>query len=68
MSTNILKVVHAANVATVLSTWQLDGTAADGTHVRMGATSADVMRRRPDGTWGILIDDPWGADEYDAAG
>jgi hypothetical protein len=25
------------------------------------------MRRRPDGTWGILIDDPWGADEPDAA-
>jgi uncharacterized protein (TIGR02246 family) len=67
MSADIRKVVHAGDVATVLNTWQLHGTAADGTPVRMGATSADVMRRRPDGTWGILIDDPWGADEPDAA-
>jgi hypothetical protein len=22
--------------------------------------SADVMRRRDDGSWGILVDDPWG--------
>jgi hypothetical protein len=27
----------------------------------MEATSADVLRRRPDGSWGIVIDDPWGA-------
>jgi hypothetical protein len=27
----------------------------------MAATSADVLRRRPDGSWGIVIDDPWGA-------
>jgi uncharacterized protein (TIGR02246 family) len=62
MSADIRKVVHAGDVATVLSTWRLHGAAADGTPVRMGATSADVMRRRPDGSWGILIDDPWGAD------
>ena len=27
----------------------------------MPTTPADVMRRRADGTWGLLIDDPWGA-------
>jgi hypothetical protein len=26
----------------------------------MAATSADVLRRRGDGSWGIVIDDPWG--------
>jgi uncharacterized protein (TIGR02246 family) len=67
MSADIRKVVHAADVATVLSTWQLHGTAPDGTPVRIGATSADVMRRRPNGTWGILIDDPWGTDEPNGA-
>jgi len=67
MSADIRKVVRAGDVATVLSTWRLHGAAADGTPVRMGATSADVMRQRPDGTWGILIDDPWGVDESAAA-
>ena len=66
MTANILKVVHAGDIASVLSTWQLHGIAPDGAQVRMGATSADVMRRRPDGTWGILIDDPWGAGEANA--
>lgn len=61
MTGDILKVVHAGDIATVLNRWQLHATAPDGTPVRMGGTSADVMRRRPDGTWGILIDDPWGA-------
>lgn len=67
MSADIRQVVRAGDVATVLNTWQLNGTAADGTPVCMGATSADVMRRRPDGSWGILIDDPWGAHEPDTA-
>ena len=58
---DIRKVVQAGDIATVLNTWQLTGTAPDGTPVQMGGTSADVMRRRSDGSWGMLIDDPWGA-------
>jgi ketosteroid isomerase-like protein len=46
-------------VATVVNNWRLSGSAPDGTPVSMSGTSADVMRHRPDGTWGILIDDPW---------
>jgi len=60
MTSDIRKVVRAGEVATVLNAWQLHGTAPDGTPVQMAGTSADVMRRRPDGSWGILIDDPWG--------
>jgi uncharacterized protein (TIGR02246 family) len=60
LSADVRKVVRAGNVATVHNTWQLTGTSPDGTPVQMGGTSADVMRLRPDGTWGILIDDPWG--------
>lgn len=61
MTADIRKVVQAGGTATVLNAWQLTGTTPDGAPVQMGGTSADVMRQRPDGTWGILIDDPWGA-------
>jgi ketosteroid isomerase-like protein len=27
----------------------------------MGGTSADVLRRDPDGAWRIVIDNPWGS-------
>jgi uncharacterized protein (TIGR02246 family) len=61
MTADIRQVVVAGDIATVLNTWQMHGTDPDGAPVHMGATSADVMRRRADGSWGILIDDPWGA-------
>jgi ketosteroid isomerase-like protein len=41
--------------------WQLEGTGPDGSPIRLDGTSSDVLRRRPDGSWGVLIDDPWGA-------
>jgi len=59
LSSRIRSVVIAGDVATVINDWQLEGTAADGSTVHMAATTADVMRRRSDSTWGIMIDDPW---------
>ena len=59
MSSNIRSIVVAGDVATVINDWQLTGIAPDGSCISMAAISADVMRRRADNTWGILIDDPW---------
>jgi uncharacterized protein (TIGR02246 family) len=61
MTGQIEKVLRAGDTALVANRWSLSGTAPDGQPISMGATSADVLRRRPDGSWGIVIDDPWGA-------
>jgi uncharacterized protein (TIGR02246 family) len=61
MEGTIEKVLEAGDTALVANSWRLAGTAPDGSPVRMAATSADVLRRRADGSWGIVIDDPWGA-------
>jgi uncharacterized protein (TIGR02246 family) len=61
MTGSIEKVLRAGDTALVANRWKLSGTAPDGSPVEMGATSADVLRRRSDGSWGIVIDDPWGA-------
>ncbi len=61
MEGTIEKVLEAGDTALVTNAWRLTGTAPDGSPVRMAATSADVLRRRADGSWGIVIDDPWGA-------
>lgn len=55
------KVLRAGDTALVANRWTLTGTAPDGSPVEMAATSADVLRRRADGSWGIVIDDPSGA-------
>jgi len=57
----IEKVLRAGDTALVTNRWSLSGTAPDGSPVEMAATSADVLRRRSGGSWGIVIDDPWGA-------
>ena len=61
MTGRIEKVLCAGDTAFVANRWTLTGTAPDGSPIEMGATSADVLRRRSDGSWGIVIDDPWGA-------
>jgi uncharacterized protein (TIGR02246 family) len=60
MEGRIEKVLRAGDIALVANSWTLAGTAPDGSPVEMAATSADVLRRRGDGSWGIVIDDPWG--------
>jgi uncharacterized protein (TIGR02246 family) len=60
MSGSVEKVLQAGDTALVAYRWQMLATAPDGTPVRQGGVSADVLRRRPDGSWGVLIDDPYG--------
>jgi ketosteroid isomerase-like protein len=61
MSGTVQKVLEAGDTALVTYRWQLEGTGPDGSPIRMDGTSSDVLRRRADGSWGVLIDDPWGA-------
>jgi uncharacterized protein (TIGR02246 family) len=67
MTGSVEKVIEAGDTALVVNRWTLAGTAPDGTRVTMAGTSADVLRRRMDGSWGVLIDDPWGAEARHAA-
>ena len=50
---------EGSDVALVLNRWHLAGEGPEGP-VEMSGTSADVLRRQPDGTWRVVIDDPWG--------
>jgi uncharacterized protein (TIGR02246 family) len=55
--------IHAVreggDVALVVNRWHLAGHGPRGP-VEMSGTSADVLRRQEDGSWRVLIDDPWG--------
>ena len=62
MNVEVQKVFQVDNIALVHASWEMTGTAPDGSPVNMGGKSADVMRRQSDGTWLVLIDNPFGAD------
>ena len=61
VSGEIQKVLEADETALVINEWNLEGTQPDGTPMAISGRSADVLRRQTDGTWRLLIDDPWGA-------
>ena len=63
MTGEIERVLLAGDTALVANRWTLTGTQPDGTPIELGGVSADVMRRRGDGSWGIAIDDPWGGSQ-----
>jgi ketosteroid isomerase-like protein len=56
----IENVCEAEGVALVINRWALRGHGPEGP-VEMEGRSADVLRRQSDGSWRVLIDDPWGA-------
>jgi uncharacterized protein (TIGR02246 family) len=56
----IESVREAGGIALVVNRWSLRGRGPDGP-VEMSGRSADVLRRQSDGSWRVLIDDPWGA-------
>jgi uncharacterized protein (TIGR02246 family) len=60
MSGEIERVLAAGDTALVANRWTLAGTQPDGAPIEMSGVSADVLKRRADGSWGIVIDDPWG--------
>jgi uncharacterized protein (TIGR02246 family) len=60
MSGEVERVLTAGDTALVANRWTLTGHGPDGQPLEMGGLSADVLRRRTDGTWGIAVDDPWG--------
>jgi uncharacterized protein (TIGR02246 family) len=60
MRVAVKKVVHADNIALMISEWSLTGTDPDGKAIQMGGRASDVLRQQADGTWRVVIDNPMG--------
>lgn len=54
-----LQRVEADDIAFVSLRWSLEGTAPDGSPISMSAVDGNVFRRQDDGTWKIVIDNPF---------
>jgi uncharacterized protein (TIGR02246 family) len=60
MAGRVERLLEAGDTALVAYRWRQEAVAPDGTAIEQGGLSADVLRRRADGTWGVVIDDPYG--------
>lgn len=55
-------VIMAEDVALLRSSWRLKVTGMDGKPVEVMGKGIQVARRQSDGSWRILIDNPWCAE------
>ena len=62
LESKIKRVFQTSNLALVISEWSFSGTGPDGNSVNLASTATDVLRQQPDGTWRVIIDNPWGTD------
>ena len=54
-------VLRSGDLAFLANRWKLTGaTMPDGSPAELGAATAEVARRQPDGTWLYVIDNAWG--------
>src|SRR5690349_12782151 len=58
----VTRVLEASDLALVISVWSFAGTGPGGEPVKLTGKSADVLRRQPDRSWRLVIDNPWGTD------
>lgn len=54
-------VIQAGDIALLAADWTLKGSDPSGGPVELAGHTAEVVRRQPDGTWLMLIDNPYGA-------
>lgn len=62
LETEAHQIAEAGEVALYCSRWILRGTDPAGNSVEVRHRSSDILRRLPNGTWLIALDNPWGPD------
>ena len=54
------QVVMAGDIAVHIAPWDMTGTLPDGQVISDSGLSVAVMRRQSDGSWKMVIDNPYG--------
>jgi ketosteroid isomerase-like protein len=60
LETKVTGVIQTSNLALVNIEWSFNGTGPDGKSINVAGKAVDLLRQQQDGTWRILIDNPWG--------
>lgn len=58
MEVSSTEVMEVGDIALLMSKWTLQPAAENAPLLK--ATTADIVRRQPDGTWRVVLDNPWG--------
>jgi ketosteroid isomerase-like protein len=63
LEAKVKRVIHASDLALLITEWSITGTEpADGTPISLAGRGTIVLRRQSDGTWLMIIENPWCTD------
>ena len=65
LEVKVKKVLEATNLSLIVTEWSIKGIESDGKTVNLTGMGTVVLRQQSDGTWLIVIENPWGLGNQD---
>jgi ketosteroid isomerase-like protein len=62
LEAKVKRVLQASDLALIITKWSINGTESDGKPTNLTGRGMVVLRQQSDGTWHIVIENPWGTD------
>jgi ketosteroid isomerase-like protein len=62
LEAKVKRVLQASDLALLITEWSINGTESDGKPINLTGRGTVVLRRQSDGTWLMVIENPWGTD------
>jgi ketosteroid isomerase-like protein len=62
LEARVRRVIQAGNLALLTTEWSVVGTEPDGKPINLTGRGTVVLRSQSDGSWLMVIENPWGTD------
>jgi uncharacterized protein (TIGR02246 family) len=62
LEAKVNRIFQINNIAILITKWSINGTEPDGKPINLTGRGTMVLRRQSDGTWLMVIENPWGTD------
>lgn len=62
LEAKVKRIFQTNNLALLITEWSINGTEPDGGPINLTGRGTVVLRRQSDGTWLMVIENPWGTD------
>jgi ketosteroid isomerase-like protein len=62
LEARVRRVIQAGNIALLITEWSIAGTEPDGKPINLTGRGTVVLRSQSDGSWLIIVENPWGTD------